>query len=327
VNRRAFIAGLGSVVVWPLMARAQRRTTKAWRIGLLSATSSKPFAELYGAFLQGMTAYGYLEGNDFIGEPHYAEGHYERFPELAAELVRQKIDIIVTASHVAVRALQQVTSTIPIVLAGVADPIGLGEVASLARPGSNITGLANSFDDTASKQLELLALAIRNPSRIGLLVNIENPSIPAVQASTQAAARKAGLSTTVREARNLDEVADAFATFDKEGVQGVVVLADAVLFGLRQRLVEIAFEHRMPTIFTQREFAVAGGLMSYGDDQKEFWRRSAAFVDKIMKGAKPAELPVEQPTRFHFTINRKVADALGVTIPSVLYIFADEVIE
>jgi putative ABC transport system substrate-binding protein len=327
MKRREFIAGLGSAAVWPLVAWAQQRTAKVWRIGFLTTASAEPLAELYDAFLQGMIAYGYLQGRDFIVEPRSSEGHYERFPELAAELVRQKVDIVITGSSVAVRALQQLTSTIPIVLAGTTDPVGLGVVASLARPGGNITGLASSSDDTAPKQLELLALAIRNSSRIGLLVNSENPASTAAQTSAQAAARKAGLSITVMDVRNLDEVADAPAAFDKEGVQGVMVVSDAVFFSLRQRLVEIAFEHHMPTIFSWREFAVAGGLMSYGDDQKEFYRRSVAFVDRIIKGARPAELPVEQPTRFHFTINRKVADALGVTIPSVLYIFADEVIE
>jgi putative ABC transport system substrate-binding protein len=248
-------------------------------------------------------------------------------PELATELVELKVDVLVTGPTPAVRALQRATRTIPIVFVATTDPVGNGIVASLARPGGNTTGQAGSNDDTAPKQLELLATIVANPSRIGLLGNPENPGYFPVLKSAQDAAQKAGLFLVPVASSKPEDIEKAFAAFNRERVQAVMVATDPVFGEQRQRIAELALSHRLPTMSSQREFAEAGGLMSYGESQREFYRRTAIFVDKIFKGAKPADLPVEQPTRYHLVINRKTADALGVTIPALLYIFADEVIE
>src|SRR5262249_48495596 len=211
-----------------------------------------------------------------------------------------------------------------IVMAYATDPVGTGFVASLAHPGGNTTGLAGSSDDTSPKQLELLAAIVTNPSRIGLLGNPDNPAYSPVRNGAQDAAKKAGLSLLTVEARNLQEIENAFAAFAKEHVQAVMVATDAVFLGQQQRLAQFALTNRLPTMFSQREYVEAGGLMSYGESLFDFFRRAASFVDKIIKGAKPGDLPIEQPTKFHLVINRKTADALGVTIPAQLYIFADE---
>jgi putative tryptophan/tyrosine transport system substrate-binding protein len=326
VRRREFITLLGGAAAWPLAARAQQ-TGKVWRIGFLSGASRESFSRLYAGFQLGMRELGYVEGKEFVSETHVADGNYDRLPALAAELVRSKVDIIVTGLTSGIRTLQQATSTIPIVMAYSTDPVGNHFVASLARPGGNITGLTGSSDDSAPKQLELLATVVPNASRVGLLGNPATPTYSAVLKSAQNTARKAGLAVVPMEAGNPQQIRKAFAAFADERVQAVMVAADAVFFLQRQQLAELAIVNRLPTMFSQREYAQAGGLMSYGENLSDFFHRSASFVDKIIKGAKPGDLPIEQPTKFNLVINRTTADALGVTIPSQLYIFADEVIE
>jgi putative ABC transport system substrate-binding protein len=244
-----------------------------------------------------------------------------------AELVRLKVDVIVTGVTAALPALQRATSTIPIVMAYSTDPVGNGLVASLAHPGGNITGLAGSSDDSSPKQLELLTAVNPNVSRIGLLGNPDTETYSSVLRRAQDAAQKVGLSIVPIEARNRQEIENAFAVFAKERISAIMVASDAILFGQRQRIAELALNNRLSTMFSLREYAEAGGLMSYGENIADFFRRSAFYVDKIFKGAKPGELPIEQPTRFNLVINRKTANALGITIPPQLYIFADEVIE
>jgi putative tryptophan/tyrosine transport system substrate-binding protein len=207
------------------------------------------------------------------------------------------------------------------------DPVGNGLVASLVRPGGNITGLAGSSDDSSPKQLELLTTIVPNVSRIGLLGNPDTETYSSVLKRAQDAAQKVGLSIVPIEARNPQEIENAFAALAKERMSAVMVASDAVFFGERQRIAELALNNRLPTMFSLREYAEAGGLMSYGENVADFFRRAGSFVDKIIKGAKPGDLPIEQPTKFNLVINRKTADALGVTIPPQLYIFADEVIE
>jgi putative ABC transport system substrate-binding protein len=207
------------------------------------------------------------------------------------------------------------------------DPVGNGLVASLMRPGGNITGLAGSSDDSSPKQLELLTTVVPNVSHIGLLGNPETETYSSVLNSAQDAARKAGLLVLPIEARNSHEIENAFSALAKERVPAVMVASDAIFFGQRQRIAELALNNRLPTMFSLREYAEAGGLMSYGENIADFFRHAAFYVDKIFKGAKPDELPIEQPTRFNLVINRKTADALGLTIPPQLYIFADEIIE
>jgi putative tryptophan/tyrosine transport system substrate-binding protein len=326
MQRREFIAGLGSAAAWPLTVRAQQ-AGKVRRIGFVGLSPNAITASNYLAFVQGMLALGYVEEKDFVMESRFADGRYERFPALATELVQLNVDVFLTGMVPAVRALQDATPTIPIVFAGVTDPVGSGLVSSLARPGGNTTGLAGSYDDTALIQVELLAMAVANLSRLGLLFNPETATKSPILRNVQVAAQKAGFVLVPERARNSQEIETAFADFTRENVQAVIVASDGVFIGQRRRLAELALAHGLPTIFPQREFTEEGGLMSYGESLREFYQRAAYYVDKIFKGAKPADPPVEQPTRFHLVINRKTADALGVIISPKLYAFADEMIE
>ena len=326
MKRRVFITLLGGAALWPLAARAQQGD-RMRRIGVLSGASRETAFSNYEGFLQGMRELGYVEGRDFIMEYRFAEGEYERFPDFAAELVRLKVDVILVGATSAIRMVQRATSTIPIVLAYSTDPVGNGLVASLPRPGGNITGLSSLSDDTSPKQLELIATVVPNMSRIGLLGNPASPTSTDVVKGAQNAAQKVGLNVMSVEARNPQEIEEAFASFLRERVQAFISAGDALFFAQRRQIAELALKNRLPSMFSQREYAEAGGLMSYGENLSEFFRRAASFVDKVFKGAKPGDLPMEQPTRFNLVINRKTADALGVTIPPQLYIFADEVIE
>jgi putative ABC transport system substrate-binding protein len=327
IGRREFIVTLGgAAAVWPVAARAQQ-AGKVWRIGFLSAVSRESSSSSYAALQQGMRDLGYVEGRDFVIEWRSVEGKYERFPEIVGELVRLKLDVIVTGVTAALPALQRATSAIPIVMAYSTDPVGNGLVESLVRPGGNITGLAGSSDDSSPKQLELLTTVVPSASRIGLLGNPDTETYSSVLKSAQDAARKVGLLVVPIEARNPQEIEKAFAALAKLRVSAIMIASDAIFFGQRQRIAELALNNRLPTMFSLREYAEAGGLMSYGENIADFFRHAAFYVDKILKGAKPGELPIEQPTRFKLVINRKTADALGVMIPPQLYIFADEVIE
>jgi putative ABC transport system substrate-binding protein len=327
MRRRQFISLLGgAAAAWPLAVRAEQ-TGRVWRIGFLSAVTRSAASGSYASFVQGMRERGYVEGKDFVIEWRSVEGKYERFSELAAELVRLKVDVFVTGVTAALPALKRATTTIPVVMAYSTDPVGNGLAASLVHPGGNITGLAGSSDDSSPKQLELLTTIVPNVSRIGLLGNPDTETYASVLGNAQDAARKVGLSLVPIEARNQREIEDAFAAFTKERVPAVMVAVDAVFFGERWRIAELALANRLATMFALREYVEAGGLMSYGENIADFFRRAASFVDKIFKGTNPGDLPIEQPTKFKLVINRKTADALGVTIPPQLYIFADEVIE
>ena len=326
MRRREFTAIIAGAAAWPFVAHAQQ-TGKVWRIGFLSGASRSVVSNAYDAFVQGMRELGYVEGKDFVIEWRSVEGKYERIPETAAELVRLNVDIIVTATIAALPILKRTITTVPIVMANSTDPVGNGLVTTLARPGGNMTGLASSSDNSSPKQLELLAMVVPNASRIGLLGNPNNATYSSVLKNAQAAAKKAGLSLVPLEARSPQEIENAFAALAKERLPAVMVAADAVFFGQQYRIAELALANRLPSMFSQREYAVAGGLMSYGENLSDFFRRAASFVDKIFKGANPGDLPIEQPTNFNLVINRKTANALGVTIPAQLYMFADEVIE
>ena len=330
MKRCEFITLLGgAAAAWPLAARAQQPGTFR-RIGFLYGSiplTQLGTEDLSRAFIQGMLELGYLEGKDFVVEWRSAAGQYERLADLAAELARLKVDVVVTGSAAAVRPAQQATTTIPIVMAYSTDPVGNGFVASLARPGGNTTGLAGSSDDSAPKQLELLTIVMPRLSRVAILTNPHNPNSAAVIKSAQSAAEKVGLVVVPVEARSLEEIEDAFAAIAKQSIAAVVVGLDAAFFVHRQQLAQLALDNRLASMFPVRDYAAAGGLMSYGESLRDFYHRAASFVDKIFKGAKPSDLPIEQPTRFKLVINRKTADALGLTIPPQLYIFADEVIE
>jgi putative ABC transport system substrate-binding protein len=330
MRRREFITLLGSAAAtWPLAARAQP-AGKIWRIGVVTGGVRPDSLESSpeGGFPQGMRELGYVEGKDFVIEWRFADGINERYPEIAADLLRLRVDILVVANSRAVQAIGRVTSTVPIVMVGATDPVGSGLVMSLARPGGNITGLATSQQDVAPKQLDLLATAIPNLSRIAVLLNPDAPAQnSSFMQSLQPTAQKAKIAVLPVEASNRQEIDQAFAVMARERVGGVIVRIHPLFADRRHQIAQLALQHRLPSVFGNREYAEAGGLMGYGDSTREFRRRAAAFVDKIIKGAKPADLPVEQPTRFNFVINRKTADALGLSLPAMLYIFADDVIE
>jgi putative ABC transport system substrate-binding protein len=304
MKRRAFITLLGGAVAWPLAVRAQQ-AGRTRRIGFL--TSSSPVVSIESSYhaglLRGMRELGYVVGKDFIVEWRFAEGKLERFAEFAAELVRLNIDVFVLGTPTAVPAVRQATSSIPIVMGFSTDPVGNGFIASLARPGGNITGVASSQDDAVPKQMELLTMLVPDLSRIGLLVDPSSPNSSPIVKNAQAVAGNAGLLLVPAEARNLQEVEGAFTTLTNERVGAIIVVAGSVLFFYREPIAQLALKHRLPSIFPLREFVEAG--MSYGESLFDFYRRAAVYVDKIFKGAKPADLPVEQPTRLFLIINRK----------------------
>ena len=307
MRRRAFISLLGGAAAgWPLAARAQQ-PRKVWRIGFIAGASRPVSLEVsqFGGFQQGMREHGYVEGKDFVMDWRFADANPERYSEFAAEFVQLKVDVIVLGTPAALRAVQQATSTIPIVMGYSVDPVGNGFVASLARPGGNITGLSSSQDDATPKQMELLTMAVPNLSRVGLLANPDSPNFDPVLKNVQAV-------LVPVEMRSPQEVSSAFATMARERVGAVMVMSDALTVMQRDRIAELALKNRLPTIFPLREYVVAGGLMAYGENIRDFFRRAAFYVDKILKGAKPMDLPIEQPTRFFLTINLKTAKALGL---------------
>ena len=329
MGRRQFVALLGgAAVAWPVAARAQQ-SNKLRRIGFLAGGVRPTPIEgtLYEGFPHGMRQLGYIEGKDFVIEWRFAEGKYERFAEFAAEMVRLKIEAFVLGTPAAIRSVQEATSTIPIIMGFSTDPVGNGFVASLAHPGGNTTGLASSTDDTVPKQLDLLATIVPRLHHVGFLANPASPSYSPVLRNVKNAAQQAGLNVRPVEARSAPEIEIAFTTLANEHVEAVMAISDALFFSHRRRIAELAIEHRLATIFVQREYAAAGGLLSYGENLQDFYRRAATFVDKVFKGAKPADLPIEQPTRFYLVINLKTAKALDLSIPDKLLALADEVIE
>jgi putative tryptophan/tyrosine transport system substrate-binding protein len=328
VNRREFITLLGGAAAWPLAARAQQHE-RMRRIGFIAGASRPASLEAsqFGGFQQGMREHGYVEDKDIVMEWRFADAKPERYSEFAAEFVRLKVDVIVVGTPAALRAVQQATSTTPIVMGYSVDPVGNGFVASLARPGGNTTGLASSQDDATPKQVELLTTAVPNLSRVGLLANPDSPNFVPVLQNVRAAAQEVGLVLVPMEIRSPQDVSSAFATLASERVGALMVMSDALTVMQRQRIAELALRDRLPTIFPLREYVVAGGLMAYGENIRDFFRRAAFYVDRILKGAKPMDLPIEQPTRFFLTINLKTARALGLDIPATLLARADEVIE
>ena len=329
-TRRRFLIALGmSAVATPFVSSAQQQS-KVRRIGFLAvrsrSTSSNPDV-LYDAFVEGMRELGYVEGKNLIIEWRFADGKFERLPGLAAEVVQMKVELIVTHSTPAMQALQRASGIIPIVTATVSDPVGNGFAASLARPGGNITGLSIIAIELNPKRLELLKIMIPTLSRVAILVNPGNPSHPAVLKSVQAAAQQVGIKILPVNARTPEEIERGFAMMKREHAEAVIIAADAFFFGQGRQIAELALKNRMPSIFQDREHVEAGGLMSYGQNVTDFFRRAATYVDKILKGAKPGELPIEQPMRIHFAINRKTAKELGLNITNELLLRADKVIE
>ena len=322
MNRRAFLlTSLAGALAAPLAVEAQQ--ARVARIGYLSLLSASADAANVDAFRQGLHDHGYVNGQNALIEARYAEGASERLPAFAAELVRLKVDVVVASTTVAVRAAHQASSTIPIVMAFTADPVGEKLVASLARPGGNITGLSATVVEMAVKRLELLKVIAPQITRAAFLVN--PATAKAVLDGGEAAGRALGVPVNtllVRDAKGLDQ---AFATLKKAPVGGLIV--DLTLQDHWKRILDFALQNRLPTLSGPQAFIEAGGLAAYGPHFPDLFRRSASYVDRILKGAKPADLPVEQATRFELGINLKTAKALGLTIPPSLLQRADQVIE
>ncbi|HEY8873328.1 MAG TPA: ABC transporter substrate-binding protein [Stellaceae bacterium] len=322
-TRRRVLAAAGALLL-PRAARAQ--TAKRRRIAVLATGSRASVEAGLEPFREGLRALGYGDA-DIAIEVHYADGQVERLPDLAAELVRLAPEVIVTGTAQGAYAAKQATSTIPIVMGAVGDPVGLGFVASLAHPGGNVTGLSTVSPEMAGKWLQLLKTAIPGAERIAFLINPLNPTqLPLLQAAQQAA-RTLRAELVPVEASAADDIAGAFDTVAREHAEALIVATDPVFLFEASRIVALAASHQLPAIYPWREFAAIGGLISYGPDLKDLFRRAAAYVDKILKGAKPADLPVEQPTKFELVVNLKTAQALGLTIPPAILAGADEVIE
>ena len=303
-----------------------QQTGKVPRIAFLLASSPGADSRVEG-FRQGLRELGYIEGKNIAIEWRYAEGKEDRLPKLAAELVQLNVEIIVTDGTNVTRAAKSATKTVPIVMASDADPIGNGFIASLARPGGNVTGLINLLTGLSGKRLELLKEAIPGISRVGVIWNPENPSSVSGFRETQEAAQVLAMQLQSLEVRGPDEFEGAFQATTKRQAQALSVVSDSLMFNNRRRLLELAAKHRLPTMHTQSLWVEAGALMSYGTYFPDLYRRAATYVDKILRGAKPADLPVEQPMKFELVINLKTAKQIGLTIPPNVLARADKVIK
>jgi putative ABC transport system substrate-binding protein len=324
VRRREFITLLGgAAAAWPLAARAQQ--TKLPTIGFLGGSTPATWSPWVAAFDRRLRELGWIEGRTIAIEYRWAEGRVERYAEIAAEFVSRKVDVIVTSGS-AVPAAKQATSSIPIVFGVANDPIGSGLVASLARPGGNVTGLSLQTTETASKRLELLREVIAGLRRLAILGNGGNPSNVLELSEVKAAAQMIALDATIFEIRRAEDIAPAFDAF-KGRVDALYVCSDPLFIATAIRINTLAQGARLPTMYSIRQLVEAGGLMSYGPNYPDLFRRAAEYVDKILRGAKPGELPVEQATRFDLIINLTTAKALGLTIPEPFLLRADEVIE
>jgi len=314
------------LLIAPLTAEPQQ-VRKVPRIGILwpfSPTIASPFAD---AFRKGLDGLGYVEGQTIALEERWAEGRFDRLPSLAAELVRLNVDVFVAVSTPAARAAQQATRMIPIVMTLVSDPVESGLVASLARPGGNVTGLSLMHPELSRKRLELLKEVIPKVSRVAVLSDSSNPNTPPLLRETEAAARVLGVQLQVVEVRDPLELDSAFSAMTRERAGGLVVMPHSIFQDQRRRIVDLAAKSRLPAMYPWKEPVDAGGLMAYGASVPDILRRAAVYVDKILKGAKPAELPIEQPTKLELAINLKTAKTLGLTIPQSFLLRADHVIE
>jgi putative ABC transport system substrate-binding protein len=331
IKRRAFIAALAGAAAtgaWPLTARAQQSAGRVHRIGYLQGSSREQQLHLVKAFEDGLRNLGYRIGENIVIEYRFANAEMERLPALAADLVRLGVDIIVTGNNPNTVAAMQATMTIPIVMTNGVDPVSAGVIASLARPGGNVTGLTqDTGDEIYGKRLELLKDTLPNLSRVAVLWNPDFATNLGRLKAMREAAQALGLTLLPVEWRGPDALEQAFATMVRERAQALVVLGDPVLFNYRGQIAATVLRNRLPAVSAVREQAEAGLLLAYGVDLRDLWRRAAVFVDKIFKGAKPGDLPVEQPTKFELVINLKAAKALGITIPAGLLLRADEVIE
>jgi len=329
MRRREVILALGGAAAWPITGRAQR-AVKVARIGYLSTNlASSPHH--HEAFRQGLRDLGYVEGRNIVVEYRDAEGKVERHPALVAELIALKVDVIIVAgSTLTARTAKQATSTLPIVFIAVGDPVGSGLVTSLARPGGNVTGLSAVSPELVGKCLELLKQAVPEVDRVAVLWvpgALGERTDKDMLEGAEVAGRALGLQLQFVDARGLENFDRAFSDMTSAHAGGLTVLPSARLLREHRRLVDLAAKNRLPAVYTSREFVDAGGLMAYGANLADLYRRAATYVDKILKGAKPGDLPVEQPTKFELVINLKAAKALGLEVPPLLVAQADELIE
>jgi putative tryptophan/tyrosine transport system substrate-binding protein len=327
MNRRTFIAALGGAAAWPVALYAQQ-SSKIPKIGVLwHAANEQQEAPFLGAFRQGLNELGYVEGKNIQLLNRFADEHYDRFDALAGELVEARVDVILASILPAASAAKRASTMIPIVFAVVSDPVGAHLVDSLADPGGNLTGLSPMFTDLTGKCVEILKDCLPELSSITLLVNPNNPVTRAVTDNAQIASRAANVKLSVVEAGKPDDLQSAFLLIAQQKPDAVVIGTDTMFLVQRKRIAELAVEHRLPTIGAIRDMAEAGVLFAYGPDGRDLFRRSASYVDKILKGAKPNDLPVERATKFNFVVNFKTARAIGLSIPGALQARADEVIE
>jgi putative ABC transport system substrate-binding protein len=316
---------LGLLGLAPLLARAQQR--KVYRVGVLETTSLRLNTENFDRFRKGMEERGYVEGPSLVILYRSAEGQTERFDALAAELVNQKVDLILTRGTPATLAARRATATIPIVMAAVADPVESRLVASLARPGGNITGLTTASAELVPKRLELLKALAPKMTRVAAYANLANVAAAATWKDIETAARAMGLEPLLLDVRAPEQIAPAFAQAVRQGAHGLVVGIETLSQSNRKAIVELAAEHRLPAMYAAREFVEAGGLMAYGVSYADLYYRAAGFADRILKGAAPGELPIERPAKFAFSINRRTAKSLDIVIPPDILLRADWAIE
>jgi putative ABC transport system substrate-binding protein len=326
VKRRAFISLLGGAAAWPLAARGQQHRAKLARIGFLRAAG--PNHKELDAFRSGLRTLGYVEGQNIVIEQRYAAGSYDRVGELAAELVRLNVDVIVVDGQAAARPAKAATADIPIVFALVTDPIAAGLVASMARPGSNLTGLTLSVGyGLIGKRAELLKDLKPDLTRLAILRNPAHPSASSYSSEAEKAGKALGLTMRTFDARSPGDLPAAFAAMVEWRADGLITLNDGMLYSQRERVVTLARESRLAGVHPETAFVEAGGLVSYGPSLPDLFQRAASYVDKILKGEKPADLPVEQPTKFELVVNLKTARTLGLAVSRDFLLRADEVIE
>jgi putative tryptophan/tyrosine transport system substrate-binding protein len=325
MKRREFITFLGSVAAaWPVAASAQ---SKIPRIGFMGNSTAALEANLVDAFREGLREHGYEEGRNIVIEYRWADGKYDQFPALVAELIAAKVDAIVTAGTPAALAVKRATTTVPLVMVAVGDPVGTGLVPSLARPGGNLTGLSSIAPDLEGKRLQLLREVVPALSHVAMFINSLNSFHVSSMRQARAAAQAMGIKLQLHDIRKSEDLDDAFAAIRKERPDALLILADRVFLHNRERMMDFTKEQRLPNVNAYKELVEVGGLMSYGPSYEDMHKRAAIYIDKILKGAKPADLPIEQPSKFTFIVNLKAAKALGVTVPSQLLGLADQLIE
>jgi putative ABC transport system substrate-binding protein len=324
MRRRQFISLLGGAAAWPLAAHGQQ-AAKLPTIGYLGTAAASAWAPWTAAFVQRLHELGWTDGRTIAIQYRWADGRAERWAEFAAEMARLKVDVIVTGGNAAVAA-KQASSVIPIVFAMVDDPVAMGLIASFARPGGNPTGLSMQSADVAGKRLALLREVVPGLRRLAIMANVEYPAAALEMGQVQAGARTLGLDAATFEIRRAEDIAPAFDAM-KDRADALYVVGDALVISHRVQINTLALIARLPTTYVVREHVVVGGLMSYGPNFPDLFRRAADYVDKILRGAKPGDIPVEQPTKFDFVINLTTAKALGLTVPDSLLARADEVIE